>query len=480
MALGMDGQHSAIGDDLGLGIQVPGPGRTDKHGHTRVHPVTPLIHAVSAIPVIVIILIGLSGPLASEFGGWPLLGTIAATLVGCAGVAAVATLAWRNRSYWFDEDGDFRMDSGILRRQQRRLQLSRLQSVDVVQPLAARLFSMAAVTLEAAGGSDSRIQLRYLPLAEARELRSAVLARAGGLDHAAGEAPEQVIAFVPPGQLALSLLLRTSTAGLVLLTALILFGTVATEGWGGIPLAIVTGGVPAFIIATEFMKYFNFTVAESPDGLRLRFGLVQTQTRTVPAGRVQAVGLVEPLLWRRQGWVRVQLNVAGVDTGDDKREETILTPVSDRATAARIIERVLPGVDLDDLVWCMAPPRARWRSPVQWGQLAVAWTDAVFAARAGRITRHRAYILHARTQSVRLTDGPWERALGLASVHVDSTKGPVRISGLHLDAGFAAQVAQEQAGRARTARAKDTGVRPAGPRVPDSPHGNDRFTLDQP
>ena len=164
MALGMHGQHSAIGDDLGLGLRVPGPGRTDRHGHSRVHPVTPLIHAVSAIPVIVIILIGLSRPLANEFGGWPLLGTIAATLVGCAGVAAVAALAWRNRSYWLDQDGDFHMNSGILRRQQRRLQLSRLQSVDVVQPLAARLFSMAAVTLEAAGGSDSRIQLRYLPL----------------------------------------------------------------------------------------------------------------------------------------------------------------------------------------------------------------------------------------------------------------------------------------------------------------------------
>ena len=149
-------------------------------------------------------------------------------------------------------------------------------------------------------------------------------------------------------------------------------------------------------------------------------------------------------------------------------------------TAARIIERVLPGVNLDDLMWCTAPPRARWRSPVQWGQLAVAWTDVVFATRAGRITRHGSYILHARTQSVRLTDGPWERALGLASVHVDSTKGPVRISGLHLDSEFATQVAQEQAGRARTARAKDTGVRPTGPQVPDSPHGHDRFTLDQP
>ena len=461
------GQQSAVGDDLGLGLRVPGPGRTDPLGHTRVHPVTPLIHAVTAIPVIVLILFALAGPLASAFGAWPSFAVVGATILGCVIVAAVSALGWRNRTYWFDEDGDFRMDSGVLSRQQRRLQLSRLQSIDVVQPLAARIFSMAAVNLEAAGGSDARIQLRYLPLDEARELRSIVLARASGLDRASGEAPEQVIAFVPPRQLAVSLLLRTSTAGLLLLTALVLFGTVVTEGWGGIPLAFITGGIPVLVVATEFMKYFNFTIAESPDGLRLRFGLAQTQTRTVPVGRVQAIGLVEPLLWRRLGWVRVQLNVAGVEHGDDKREETVLTPVSDRVTAAVIIARVLPGVDLDDLVWCMAPRRARWRSPVQWGSLAVAWTDILFAASSGRITRRRVYVPHARTQSVRITEGPWERSLGLASMHVDSTKGPVRITGHHLDAEFARQVAFEQADRARTARATDTGIRRPDPTMGD-------------
>jgi putative membrane protein len=463
----MDEQRSAVGDDLGLGLRVPGPGRTDRLGHTRVHPVTPLIHAVTAIPIIVFALIALAGPLSQEFGGWSALGAIGAAVAGCVIVVAFSGLAWRNRTYWFDEDGDFRMDSGVIARQQRRLQLSRLQSVDVVQPLAARIFSMAAVNLEAAGGSGARIQLRYLPLDEARELRSIVLARASGLDRESGEAPEQVIAFVPPRQLAVSLLLRTSTAGLLLLTALVLFGTVVTEGWGGVPLAFVTGGIPVLLVATEFMKYFNFTIADSTDGLRLRFGLVQTQTRTVPVGRVQAVSLVEPLLWRRLGWVRVQLNVAGVGDGDNNREEQVLTPVSDRATAAFIIARVLPGVDLDDLIWCMAPSRSRWRSPVQWASLAVAWTDVLFASRSGRITRRRMYVPHARTQSVRLTEGPWERTLGLASVHVDSTKGPVRITGLHLDSEFARQVAYDQADRARSARAKDTGVRQPGPSVGD-------------
>ncbi|MUH46486.1 MAG: PH domain-containing protein, partial [Actinobacteria bacterium] len=354
--------RSSIGDDLGLGLTVPGPGRLAPNGHLRVHPATPIVHAVSAVPFIALVLISLWAPIAGQFGAWSLLGAIVIVTGGAAIVAGFAYVSWRNRTYWFDDDGDFRMDSGIVNRQQRRLQLSRLQSVDVVQPLVARLFAMAAVSLEVAGTSGSSIQLRYLPLAEARAVRTQVLARAAGLRHDAGEAPEEVIATVSPGQLALSLVLRSSTAGLLATTALIVFATVATEGWGGLALAFITGGLPILMVATEFMKYFNFTIADSPDGLRLRFGLVQTQTRTVPPGRVQAVGLIEPLLWRRMGWVRVELNVAGMTAESGGKVETLLTPVSDRVTAARILARVLPGVALDDLPWRSAPPRARWRS----------------------------------------------------------------------------------------------------------------------
>ncbi len=79
--------------------------------------------------------------------------------------------------------------------------------------------------------------------------------------------------------------------------------------------------------------------------------------------------------------------------------------------------------------------------------LAIAWTNTEFAARRGRITRRSAVIPAARTQSMRWTQGVWERWLSLASVHADSTPGLVRISGLHLDAEFARTVAFEQAQR---------------------------------
>ena len=60
---------------------------------------------------------------------------------------------------------------------------------------------------------------------------------------------------------------------------------------------------------------------------------------------------------------------------------------------------------------------------------------------------------HARTQSVRLTQGPWQRRLRLASVHVDSTPGPVRIAAKQRDETQARQIVEEQSLRAMAARA---------------------------
>lgn len=458
---------SPIGDQL-LGITLPGV--VDAHGHHKVHPLTPVVHAVAVIPAVVfaILLLGLSNGFV-----WldVIPGTVIGTVIGTAALAllvAVAVglyqyLAWRVLAFWFDTDGDFRVLSGVIFRKERRVQLSRIQAVDVVQPLAARLFGMAALVIEVAGQDDSRVKLKYLTVTDAREIRREVLARAAGLHHTAAEAPQTALVRVPTWDLALSLLLRSSTVFLLLASVGVVVVSFLIEGWSGLALVLVTGGVPLVLVVSEFLRYYGFTVAESPDGLRLRFGLLRTETRTVPPGRVQAIDFVEPLLWRPRRWVRVRVNIAGVggkdsDAGNSQAKETLLIPVATIDQARALVARVLPDVHVDDLDWHPAPPRAFRRSPIQWSRLAVAWDSHIFAARRGRITRHLAAVPHARTQSVRFTQGPWERVLDLASVHVDITPGPVSVSGLHLDRAFAADVCIAQSERARQARTRDTSV----------------------
>jgi putative membrane protein len=455
------GSASNVGDDLGLGLKLPGSGTTDGSGRRRVHPITPLVHGLSILPVGLLIVIFTGIGSGSAFGLSGIAIALLALLALPVLVAGWSYLVWRNLWYWFDNDGDFRVDSGVITKQQRRVQLSRLQSVDVAQPLFARLLSMAEVTIDVAGDQGSKLKLQFLPLAEARELRSEILARAAGLRHDAGEAPEAPITVVAPKDLGLSLIIRSSTAFLLLFTVVILVTSFLTGGWGGVFIALFTGGLPLLIVVSEFIKYFNFTVSDSPDGLRQRYGLAKTQTRTVPPGRVQSIEFVEPFLWRRRGWVRLRVNIAGVGTADanGNKEETLLIPVATRDVANELVARVLPDVRADTMAWQSSPARSRWRSPIQWARLAVAWDNEVFTARSGRITRRVAVIPHARTQSVRLTQGPWERRFNLASVHVDTTPGPVKVTARHLDAAFAKQVAHEQAARAGIGRATDRSIR---------------------
>ena len=117
-----------------------------------------------------------------------------------------------------------------------------------------------------------------------------------------------------------------------------------------------------------------------------------------------------------------------------------------------VLHRVLPGVDPFGVPLEGVPASTRWRAPLQWRQLGVGATPRVLVARSGWLIPRWDVVPHARTQSVRLTQGPWQRRLGLASVHVDSTPGPVRVTALHRDVASVRDLVNAQSDRARLAR----------------------------
>jgi putative membrane protein len=84
----------------------------------------------------------------------------------------------------------------------------------------------------------------------------------------------------------------------------------------------------------------------------------------------------------------------------------------------------------------------------------VAGADSrVFVTRRGRWTRRTDVVPHGRLQSVRLSQGPLQRRLGLATVHVDPTPGPARPTAAHRDAGEARRLLDREVLAARSARA---------------------------
>ncbi|MFV0251972.1 MAG: PH domain-containing protein [Beutenbergiaceae bacterium] len=400
-------------------------------------------------------------------------------VVGALFGLGYGALAWRRMQYGIGPDSIF-LHSGVLWRQQRHLRLDRIQAIDVTQPLLARLFGFASLKIESAGGGESNLTLSYLTDREAQRLRNEILARAAGVefdDEPAGSgtpfvpaAPEVALLNLSPGRLVGSLLLTEALIfGLLVVVGVSVAGVVLDlpVAMGVIvPWLFLVGG----LIWGRFTGEFAFRIGTSADGVRLRHGLLEAKTRTVPPGRVQAVSISQAPLWRGRDWWRIKVNIAGYGVGGEDGVEpatAVLYPVATSREVAQVLPLVLPDLGterpLEVLIAGMtgrgqgegfvtSPRRMRRFDPITWEFTGLRVTDTAVMFRVGRWWRSLTLVPHERTQSMALKQGPLERRFDVASVELHSTPGPVTPVLDHVDVGVARSFLVEQADRARQAR----------------------------
>jgi putative membrane protein len=313
-----------------------------------------------------------------------------------------------------------------------------------------------------AGASGASARLAYLPEHEVEPLRDRLLALARKArteeprDEEAAAVEERVLARVPTRRLILSILI--SDVGIVaeLMTiALIAAYVVSPRAATG----IVSGGlVWIFAVATLVWRRFNqlyrLTVAEGAEGLHLHGGLVALTAEVIRPGRVQAVRLVEPVLWRLLGWCRLEIDLAGRQKRKGEGQEArgqlrTLLPVGDRALAYELIDRLVPDRPRE---LAPAPRRTRWKSPLRYRALAWGRTDTCVATRSGRLRRVTSWVPLEKAQSLRYVQGPIQRRLRLASVHVDTAGRSVHATLRDRDIGEATSALAELTELARAAR----------------------------
>lgn len=439
---------------------------------------TPVVRGWTVIVVVLFLVLqnsvenfenlGEAADLARGVGLLWLLGGVAVVLLV---VGLYCWVAWRVTRYAIGTDA-VHLRKGIVFRQQKQARLDRLQAVDIVQPLLARAFSLAELKLEVAGGAGSGVAIGFLRRAEADALRAELLARAAGVDVAEGGeapvAPERVLYEVPFATTFGSVLRSFVTPVLLLLVVGVVVAVAVTSSAAPIfsllPALFGFGGY----VFQRLVSEANFVGAVSPDGIRSRSGLLETRSQTIPPGRVQAIRMRQPLLWRRKDWWRVDVTVAGYVLGTDTKEvSTLLLPVGPRATAFDALWLVLPDLGVEDPLALLAtgldgqgpeggfttsPRSARWLDPLTWRRNGYAVAGRCLVIRRGRLTRSLTLVPHERTQSLALQQGPWQRRLGLASVALHVTLGPVQASVHHLASREAARLLDEQDDRARSAR----------------------------
>ena len=164
----------------------------------------------------------------------------------------------------------------------------------------------------------------------------------------------------------------------------------------------------------------------------------------------------EPYVWRRLGWQRLEVDVAGYGSqgsSDSSDINSTLLPIADPALAAAVLDELVPGAQSAPEKRVPVPRRSWPFAPIGWRYRWVAADDVAFVARSGWLERTTDVVPHARTQSVELRQGPWQRRLNVATVEIHTPKGPVDADGPHLDAADAHRVAFTQLALARQARA---------------------------
>lgn len=519
---------------------------------SRTHPLTVAVRTISQVgqAFAAFLFLGFIG--ITRDGGLAFVGLAGLLILSSLVVAGFTWLNWAFFRYGIVGD-DLLITEGWLVQKQRSIPIARVQGVDVRANLVSRIFGLADVMIQTAGGGTGKAEARIgsVPLSEAESLRSTLIAGrhqtpapAGAVATAAeAHATVPIVGADPIGRLSdfrgalggaqppeaiplaeyhaslpqLVVAALTSNAPLIAVAATVglgsqLFeiagsrGTDTAGAWfaaASIPL-LVLSAVAAFLvvgavaIAVTVTRDFGFTVSRTSDRLETEAGLLERRMTSVPVRRIQAV-LVEATWPRRLFGLRsVRVNTAGFGRSENQQSTTssALVPIARIAEARDLLARLLPeaavfprtaplprralrfyillptlGTAVIALVLTAGPltafaaleTSAAWAavtplivaltvtilSAVVAGARALAWHSSAYGVSGdalaidyGVVGSYQVRLGRSRIQSLTISQSPFQRRAGLATLHVLSVSGSsaARFQVRHMPADDAARI----------------------------------------
>jgi putative membrane protein len=428
---------------------------TAADGWQRLHPLSPLLRIGRVIPVIALGLV-LSAVHSSGSSG----GGSGETyyVVGIAVLSTILGFVHWLVTRWKIEGDTLRIETGLIRRDSRRLPLARIQAVDIVRPLLARLLGISELRIRLAGSGSTDGRLAYLPEQAALVLRERLMS--GVVDPAARppETVERHMAAVPTGRLVGSVLLSGLSIVLFgIIVALLLLADLAPKAAAGVfGFAAIYLFSFVTVLWRRLSNEFHFEAVETADGVRIRRGLLSTVSETVPFGRIQAVRQIEPLLWRPLGWCRLEVDIAGAGARKQRGEGSGVTrkallPVGSQQEAWHLVDRLIGN---SAPVMTPPPARARRKAPLSYHFLSAGHDARSAICVTGRVRKVTAWVPLEKAQSIRRVQGPVQRRFGLATVHVDAAGKDTRAEFRDRSVEEADQLVEELTELTRAARSR--------------------------
>jgi putative membrane protein len=383
------------------------------------------------------------------------------------GLVAVCVLAlvsiWQYYTYRYRIEADsLVVRSGLLERSLRQIPFARIHNVALHQTLLHRLFGVAEVRLESAGGRRPEAEMRVLRLDQAHALEALVRRHAqttatAMVEGTEGDAASQAIdqprellrlpvgevirlgmisnrgmlvvgaAFATLSQINPDLLhapVERFARMLVLWLDLHRFGfTQYLFAAVGLTLAVVLL-LQLLSVALALLQYAGFRLTETGPRLTIERGLLTRIRTSASRRRIQAWTLKEGLLHRAFGRRALLVDTAAAQHQSEQRAFRELAPVAPPERADALVRHVLDGARWPPQRWLPLHPRAWWRLVLPglifggglalllcwhfgaWGLFGLLWWPwAVLAAR--RNAQRAGYALEDELIAVR--EGWWSR-----------------------------------------------------------------------
>lgn len=282
------------------------------------------------------------------------------------GTVIFSTLSWYRYTYRIEEE-ELRIEYGIFIRKKRYISKNRIQSIDLTQSVAHRIFKLVKVKIETAGsgmGTEASLKAVRLPVGEAVREELKTLQKKTTETAETNETIEEPKRNNPSQKITAKRLFFAGTTSGSIGILLVLFSFLFSELEQFIPdgyyentfQTIVSFGIIIIAvlvlvallllwllgIAGTMIKYGKFTITKNDDELFITRGLLEKKQTTIPLRRIQAIGIDESILRQPFGYVTVYAEVAGGSMEKGEDFSTILFPIMKRTEIDDFLNKFLP------------------------------------------------------------------------------------------------------------------------------------------
>lgn len=393
-------------------------------------------------------------------------------------IVLIFTLAsvWNTFIHWATlryrmQQGRLEINTGLINKQSRTIDPSRIQNVELVQNLFHSWAGLVELRIDTAGELSTEGLLSALSVEDATELRDQ-LARVGSLTSTDDESEviEPIVSMGIPEILAFGLTQRTiGTVAVITVVGLEFMNQAGPEVAREVsqnmqPSTIIAALMLAFVgswavsALTSIFRFYGFRMTRLDDAVRTTQGLTTKRNVEIPLSKVQMVRTDEPLVRRMMGYGTVLIETAGLGVVEGQvRQAEGMVPMVESDELGSVTACTVPHSKVDPWTTPLRPahPRSLYRAMVaasvratvfiavgftflgslKWltvGLLPMAligaWLDwakqgwlvtpTSIVSRRGFFNRRTFILSRDKLQSVHIVQGPFMRLHGLSRIVV--------------------------------------------------------------